>query len=65
VTYLEEDIWRFVNRAPYLALSRPVRAVSFLERQLSLRAECFTGVDAYPELHSGMPRAARRIAVFF
>jgi hypothetical protein len=50
VTYLEEDIWHFVNRAPYLALSRPVRAVSFLERQLSLRAECFTRLDAYPEL---------------
>jgi hypothetical protein len=50
VAYLEQDIAHFVKGAPYLALSRPKNARRFLARQVTLLDQCFTGLDAYPEL---------------
>jgi hypothetical protein len=50
VTYLEDDIAHFVMGAPYLALSRPQSANRFLARQVTLLDECFTGLEAYPEI---------------
>jgi hypothetical protein len=50
VAYLQEDIAHFVRGAPYLALSRPQSASRFLARQLTLLDECFTTLEAYPEV---------------
>lgn len=50
MNYLVEDVLHFVANAPYLDLSRPRRATSFLTRQLGLMSECFTGLDTFPAL---------------
>jgi hypothetical protein len=50
VVHLEDDIAHLVMGAPYLALSRPKGAKRFLARQVTLLDECFTGLEAYPEI---------------
>ena len=50
MSYIVEDIAHFVMRAPYLELSRPPRAQSFLEYHLELLSQCYTGLDQFPRL---------------
>jgi len=50
LTYQEDDVAHFVRAAPYIELSRPERAIKFLERQMRIRSECFTGLESYPAL---------------
>jgi hypothetical protein len=50
VDYLIGDIGYFVMGAPCTALGRLQSAQRYLARQLTLLEECFTGLDAYPEI---------------
>lgn len=48
--YFGEDIAYFVRTSPYLALSKPRGAVSFLMRRIEHAEECLPALRAYPHL---------------
>lgn len=50
MAYHHEDIAYFVRTSPYLALAKPGRAVSFLQRRAEAAEECLPALRAYPAL---------------